>query len=604
MLEALLMKDRPRPSEWAETHLVFPRGMSPNAPGRLSFDRTPYLREILDCCLNPEVETVYVAGGSQIGKTAMLGTMLGVFMELEPSNGLWAMTSLEQVREFSRTRLMEFVMANPCLARHVPQFNPAAFSPLHYQFDNMDVKLVGVGSPANMASMPAAWVIGDEAAKYPWVHKDEAPPLQLLKERTKAFPRRFHVFTSTPTTVENEFWQAFLSSDMREYFVPCPYCGGEFVFKFSRETVVWDKSPEGLTDIDLAEQTARYLCPHCGREIYNEQKFEMMRRGHWAPSEDLRREFGDERVRPSRTTRGYHIGSLYSPFLTFGHYVRQFLECLQKLTVQTDLQNLRNSWEALPYEFTKVQVKSEHITKLCLEYPRGVVPEDYYYISVGYDPGGNETHWVACAVGEGGAMWVIDWGTLLNFRTESHLVNAGSDAVPEWQSVVDKPGIAPHFRSLRWGDAVPTVGFVDSGYMTGDIYDECAMLPGELTPTKGSSSRLGTWWLRPAGASWPGMQCLQYVDYYAKMSLYSETIAHGRKPALHLPAVEDCDVDFVRGLSGQKLVQHALRQDWRRVPDDHYGDCIKLQRVGWWALGTRFEQGDSLVAASEDAEQV
>ena len=40
------------------------------------------------------------------------------------------------------------------------------------------------------------------------------------------------------------------------------------------------------------------------------------------------------------------------------------------------------------------------------------------------------------------------------------------------------------------------------------------------------------------------------------------------------------------------------------MEDDHSGDCIKLQRVGWWCLGRRFEDPAALPAAREgqDAE--
>lgn len=607
MLEALLLQERVRASVWAEANLVFPRGTSPNAPGPLSFDRQPYLREIVDCALDPNVETVYFSGGAQIGKTAALISILGVFMGQQPGNGVWAMTSLDQVRDFSKKRLMEFIKANPCLARYLRHGDSAAFQPLNYQLTHMDVKFVGAGSPANLASTPAAWVIGDEAAKWPHVNKEEAPPIQLLMERTKAFPRRFHIFCSTPTTVENEFWQGFLSTDMRQYYVPCPICGGEFVFKFSKETVRWDKPENGITDIDLAEATARYICPHCQGEIYEDEKPRMLQLGHWKPSEELRVEYADGRITPSRTARGYHLDTMYSPFVSWGKYVRKFLECYQRLTFQTDLQNLRNSWGALPFVFTKVSVKKEHVNALCGAHARGEVPGNPYYISVGYDPGGDATHWVACALYDGGEMLVIDWGTILQARSETHLENQGTDENPRWVTVVDKPGVAPHFAGLEWkgvadeetGEArvfKPDVGFVDAGYMTGAVYDECRMLPGRLTPTKGSSTQVGTWYTRPAGPSWPDLTVVAYVDFHAKMSLYAESIARQHAPRLVLPRAEDCEREFLEGLEGQQLVEKGQRSEWKKVADDHYGDCVKLSRVGWWVLGKEFEQGDVLDA--------
>lgn len=600
MLEGLLLTEREAASAWCERNLVFPRDTSPNAPGPLSFERQPYLREILDCAGDPTVENVFVCGGAQIGKSALLIALLGYFVAQQPSNGIWAMTSLEQVRLFSRKRVMPFIKANPGLARYVKVQDPAAFQALNYELMHMSVRFVGTGSPANLSSESCAWVIGDEAAKWPHNAKDEAPPLQLIRERTKGFPRRFHLFTSTPTTVENEFWQGFCGTDMRQFFMPCPYCGGEFAFVFTRETMRWDKPENGHVDIDLAAATVRYVCPHCGGEIWEEQKADLMAKGRWRSSEALRREYASETVEPSTRDRGYHLDSLYSPFVSWGKCVRAFLECYTKLTVALDLQNFRNSWCALPYEFTKVTVKPEHITALCGTHRRGEVPGEPYYLSVGYDPGGNQTHWVACAVYEGGDMRVVDWGTLLAFRTEYHLEPVGDGEAT--RPVVDKPGVAPHFAGLEWCGHRPYMGFVDAGYSTGDIYAECSMQPGMLMPTKGASDAVGTFYVRKAGDAWPGLPVLQYSDHNAKISLYDRTITKKEAPRLVLPVEEDCDMELLRGLSGQKLVRKGEKEVWRKVPDDHFGDCIKLQRVAWWLLGRRFEAGAVLPEADASVE--
>lgn len=607
MLEGLLLTEKEPVSAWAEKNLRFPRETSPNAPGELSFDRTPYLREILDCAGDWSIENVYVSGGAQIGKSAMLVALLGYMIGQQPSNGMWAMTSLEQMRLFSRKRLMPFIRENPCLSQYLKPDDPSSFRDLNYELLNMTVRLVGTGSPANLSSESCAWVIGDEAAK--WVHnaKAEAPPLQLIRERTKGFPRRFHIFTSTPTTVESEFWQGFASSDMRQFFMPCPHCKELFAFEFKRETMKWDKPEDGSIDIDLAAETVRYICPHCSGEIYEQDKPALMTQGKWMPSESLRREYASDKVIPSSKDRGYHIDSLYSPFVSWGKCVRAYLDCYTRLTYAVDYQNFRNSWCALPWEHTRVTVKPEHITRLCGTHERKRIPGKPHYVTVGYDPGGNQTHWAACAVYAGGDMRVIDWGTILMFRTEYHYITELDDDGEEAQRpVVDRPGIAPHFDSLAWlneaGEVVrPMMGFVDAGYSTSDIYAECYMKPGVLMPTKGASEAVGTWFLRKASDAFPGLPVLQYSDHNAKTSLYARTIASGEAPRLILPREEDCELEFLKGLSGQKLIRKGNRDVWRQVPEDHYGDCIKLQRIAWWLLGRRYEPTAILPGAENES---
>lgn len=595
MFKPLLMREKIQASAWCEAHLVLPRATSPAHPGRLSFAAQPYLREIVDCALNPSVQTVVVSGGSQIGKTTMLLAMFAAWVGLEPTNLLWAMKNADQMRDFARRRLIEFVRANPILARHIP-LDPACVTAQQISLDHMDVKLIGAGSPANMSSIAVGAVIADEAAKYEWYNKDEAPPLRLLQERTKSFPRRFHVFASTPTTVENDFWQLFASGEMMQFYVPCPYCGGYQVLHWSKKRIRFDRTPEGNIDLDLAERTTRYVCDQCGREIWDDCKSAMIEQGEWRRSEWLAKAFGDEKVVPSSSTRSYHISSMYSPFLTWGAYTRQYLEAMQQLNRSAALQNLVNSWAALPYEQYEAQVNEDDILALCGDYQRGSVPvDDYYYISVGYDPGGDATHWVACAVGRGGEMWVIDWGVLLQYRTLSHQTEAG-------YTIIDSPGIAPHYKSLHWGDHAPSAGWVDSGYQTEEIYDECAMLEplGELTPTKGTSARQGVWFRRPAAGKWAELSVVTYVDHHIKTSLYGDTISRHRAPALHLPRRQDVTSDLLRGLSGQRLVLKQHRLEWKRVDQDHYGDCIKLSRVGWWVLAHHFEEATAVQLDGED----
>lgn len=581
MFESLMFREPVSASEWCEKNLVLPRSTSPNAPGPLSFDRQPYLREILDCSLDPAVETVVVSAGAQIGKTVLLLSTFGAFVGLEPGNGVWSMTSLPQMREFSDGRLQDFVLQNAALSKNL---DAEKTRPLFFRFNNMALKLTGAGSPSNLASYAARFVIADEAAKYQWTKKQEAPPIKLLMERTKAFSRRYHIFASTPTVIENDFWQLFMTTDMREYAMPCPACGEEFVFQFSDRSLVWDKTPEGLNDPELAARTARYVCPHCGREIWDSEKQAVMARGRWRSSEWLRKEYAFGRTRgENKRARGYWLSSLYSPFLTFGAYAREFLLCLQKETKYADLQNLRNSWEALPWERVEVQVKNETVRELCGDLPRGVVPENAYFVAVGYDPGGTETHWVAVAFCPGGEMYVVDWGTILQPLTEWGVAADGS-------RYVKKPGIAPHFSELCWGGIKPRIGFVDAGYMTGGIYSECYSMRGVLNPTKGSTAKVGTWNVRPAGDTWPGLEVVTYSDYMAKMSLYGETIALRRGAALHLPRESEVDEALCVGLSGQKLVRKGQQQVWRDVREDHFGDCIKICRVGWWVVANMVEE--------------
>ena len=127
----------------------------------------------------------------------------------------------------------------------------------------------------------------------------------------------------------------------------------------------------------------------------------------------------------------------------------------------------------------------------------------------------------------------------------------------------------------------PDFGLIDSGDWAQKVYDECYKYYGKLWPTKGSGANFGSWNVSEV-KSHPGLELYLYVDRTAKMELYAGRIQKGAAPALHLP--EDADQDLLAGLSGQQLEKPrggGLAQ-WRKLPNDHYGDCVKIGQVSWW----------------------
>lgn len=548
--------------DWAEKTLVFPRETSPNAPGRVSLSRQPYMREPLEVLRDTKIEHLYFVWASQTGKTALDLLILAYLIEHDPMPLLWALPSDTIAKPFSRNRLQPFLKANPCLAKHIRR-DPAAFSPMEMALDNMPVYMTGVTSPARLSSRPIAYVIQDEEAKYEHVNKKEAHPAALIEERTKSFPRHLIIHSSTPNVEDEPFWQGYSKSDMREFFVPCPRCEQMILFEFSRETLVW--TGDSLEEI---EASAHYVCPCCFREIYDSEKIDMMSKGAWSAT--------NEAAHPSR--RGYHLNSLYSPFVTFGQFARKFVECSRELLSQLELQNFKNSWEALPYAKYKVKIKEEAIENMKdASYRKNEIPCRSHYLVATYDPGERCTHFTVYAISGVGEMWCIDWGTLVGIRTEG-----------------EKQGISSHFTTLSYefeGEEVrPALGIIDSGWNTEQVYAECKELPGILFPTKGSPGGFGTWNCTKL-ATQNNLELYTYNDRAAKIELYAERIAKSRGPGIHLP--RDADADLIRGLSGQTLEEKGSgNSQWKKIQWDHFGDCTKLALVSWWILKANFADED------------
>lgn len=528
-------------------------------PGAVDLSRQPWMHQILRDVLNPAVEHIHLAMGTQTGKTTTCMLAAALLHEFDPLPMFWALPSEALASRHARARMFPFWQANPVLAGGITntkeQLRVSAMNT-----GPLTVYFVGAREPSALAHTAAAYVIADEEAKYEHVKKAEAHPSLLLEKRMGAFPRHLMLHASTPNEEQNIFWQGFLQSAQCHYYVPCPHCGYFQRLEFSRDSVVWDHPDSGVTP-EVVRATARYICAACGRAIYDADKPAMLAAGEWRAEN------------PAAPTyrRGYRVNTLYSTTVSFGECAERFFLATRSNAPAQHLQDFRNNYEALPYAHYAVRVGDEKITALLGTHLRGQLPADYHYIIVCYDPGQLQTHWVATAIGRGGEMWVVDWGTILALESKPQ------------EGVV---GVSAHFAGLSWGGRQPDFGYVDSGDWTEAVYQECFRTAGILTPTKGAASA-GSW-ARTTVRNYPLLDLITYNDFKVKLELYLRIIAQNEQGPLHLPA--DATPDLLAGLSGQVLQQRpGGGKEWKKVPGDHYGDCIKLARVSWWVNHGDFE---------------
>lgn len=552
MLESLLIRDKPSPFEWAQTALSMPVKTSPSRPGPLRFAGQEFLREPLEALRDDAVSHITLAFGAQVAKTTYNMVAWAYMRAFEPAPALWALPTKEIARMFVRERFRPFLDANPWLIAGVPR---ESLGSLGFQFADSNLSFVGVNNPGELSSRPVSFVVMDEAAKFEHRKKAEASPDTLIEDRTISFLRKKILSTSTPSTEDHPFWQRFLHSDQRHYFMPCPHCSEPFEFKFTRQDVTWQQPEEGKVDLDTVRRTARIVCPHCGGQIDEPARRAMIPRGQWLP------------LNPAAASaeRGYHLNSLYSCFLTLGDVAVEFVKASRSREGVFAMQNFVNSYLAEPFTVYSVRVREETVEKLrSPEYKRGELPAHFHYLAIAYDCHQREQWWAVCAIGDAGEQWVIDWGSIL--------------------SIADIPA---HAASLEYDGHGVQIGFVDAGYATDAVYDACQASGGLLYPSKGTDARFGTFTTYDI-PSHPGLELTMYSDHQAKTSLYGNRIDAQRGAPLHVP--RDADETLMRGLSGQELAKRAGARHpvWKPVSGDHLGDCVKLCALTWQIVGRNF----------------
>ncbi len=563
MIEAFFRPVCGNPRAFVEDNLSFTPITSPVRPGPISLDMQPWMAAMLEEVLNPLRREMVIVMCTQTGKTTFMILATGLIMTFDPGPMIHAAPTDPLANRFALTRLIPFLRNNKVLSKWLPQERDEITKEL-INCKHMPIYVTGAGSPAKLASVPAAYIMCDEVAKWEHRNKHEAHPAQLLKERQKTLNRRLMVYASTPNEEDALFWKLWKGSDMRYWHVPCPACGIMQKLEFARDTLKWEHNEDGSNPpLDIVERSAYYECPHCHYHITEQERMTMLRQGEWR---------ADNPNAPVDTL-GYHLNAFYSPFVSLGEIAKEYLKSVA--VGSSGLQNFYNSWLGIPWIAHSVRVSDKNVQQCAMAgFRRGHLPSGVkiYYLITCYDPGQDATHWATSAIGERGAQYVVDWGSIIGVTTN-----------PEKNFY----GISAHFTSLEYDGVRPMVGFVDSGWKTKDVYRECMRLPGRLYPTKGSQVREKGSLNKVPQDDYGGLPLYVYADLHAKNDLYAGSISQRDGFEFYIP--DNHDASLVHGLSGQILQKKRNGWEWKAVPDDHLGDCCKLARVSWWVYQNLYE---------------
>ena len=269
-------------------------------------------------------------------------------------------------------------------------------------FSSMTIYFGWAGSAVSLASQPCRIVVLDEVDKYDEWTGGEASPIELAKERTSTFRyTKKQVFTSTPTIEEGYVTKGEKACDARfRYHVDCPYCGAEQQLK--REGLRW---PDGADPREV-ERVAWYECEHCQKEIHEDRRLEIVRRGRWRDTvSGLTFDECIEKIKPRSV--GFQFNRLYTPWFSFGMVAAEYL--ITKDTPRL-YQNFINSWMAEPYA-EKVEAKTENeLLSRRVTTPALICPDNTVALTAGMDMGQGGFWFLVLAWLNGMVKQVVDYG--------------------------------------------------------------------------------------------------------------------------------------------------------------------------------------------------
>lgn len=322
--------------EWAEKNIQLDSRLTAR-PGLYSTTWTPYVRGVLEALADPGVHTVTLCWGSQTGKTLTLAVWLAYRIANDPAPALLVMPNADLARSYSETRLAPlFQKCKPVKALFPADMDD--FKILEMQFATCTLSLVGSNSPANLSSRPICIAVLDELDSFAPPSEKDAAAYSLALERTKSFPQRKHVLTSTPTLSTGDIWINYQAGSQETFHVPCHACGEFQAMEFGQ--IKWDetaRSEDGKWDMRKVSETAAYHCTKCNEKWTERNRRQSIEKGRWVA--------GNPNAETGR--RSFRLPSWYSSTLGFADAARKFLTEKHYLH---GLQGFVNGWSAMPWE--------------------------------------------------------------------------------------------------------------------------------------------------------------------------------------------------------------------------------------------------------------
>jgi phage terminase large subunit GpA-like protein len=396
---------KPKPklsvSEWADMYRVIPAGTSPE-PGQWQTSRIPYAREILDCFSENKHKYIAFIAGSQLGKSEILLSVLGYFIHQDPSPILMIQPTEGTAEEFSKVRITPLIKETPVLANLMHFGNEEKGTGSSRKSDNTIMMknypggylaLAGSNAPSGLASKPIRVLLMDEVDRFAVSAGNEGSPIKLGIQRTANFHNKKIALVSTPTIdgVSNiQEW--FEKSDKRYYHVPCPDCEHKFIMKW--EYMKWHKDADG----NAVPSTAYIECPACGFNIIEHYKRNMLANGQWVKT-------------AKSEVAGFHISSIYSPWVKFSELVAEFVEA----TTNNDkkgLQEFVNLKLGEVWQDSTGQIDIDYIERR-REYYDYELPEKVLCITAGVDTQDDRLAVQFIGWGEGKESWILEYKEIM-----------------------------------------------------------------------------------------------------------------------------------------------------------------------------------------------
>ena len=317
--------------KWAESvGLNIPADESHALPGPYREDSEPVATIVHQFLQDPRYRVFIGPKPSRMGYTLAAIVAIAYWLTHFACDIIFCIDDQRQVKKFARKRLIPLLRSVKSIADILPASKRALTNTVLW-FKGVTLHLAGARSIADVTSITAGLVIGDEVDQWKDFASGEASAFWHLLDRIMDVPGAKAVFFGKPRNETDILWTQYLTGTRHTCFVPCPHCGHMQPLKWENLVFEHCKQDNGNYDIERMKREIYYRCasPACQASeaqgiIRESHKEWMVRRHEWRQTY-----FGDDPdyqldpVKMSVTP----AGQIYSlrPELTWGNIAAHFI---------------------------------------------------------------------------------------------------------------------------------------------------------------------------------------------------------------------------------------------------------------------------------------
>ena len=389
----------------------------------------------MDAVNDPDVKEIAVMSSAQVGKTELLLNTIGFHIGHDPAPILLVQPTKENAEAFSKDRLAPMLRDTPSLRGAVSdaRARDANNTISHKVFPGGHITMVGANSPVGLASRPIRIVLCDETDRYPLSAGSEGDPVDLARKRATTFWNKKIILVSTPVIKgQSIIEEAYLASDQRRFYVPCPECGEEQVLSW--KNVHWEEGQPS---------TAEYMCEHCGSLWNDLHRNQAVKQGRWVAEN------------PESDIAGFHLNAIYSPWVELADLVKDFLKAKDS---PVKLQTFVNTVLAETWEEEGTRLDASLITSRLTPVVSEEIDASILVITAGADVQNDriEIEVVGWAADE--QSWSLDYHIIMGDPSSDEIWDEVADILTDVYQTTDG-------RTLKIQSTA-----IDSGFLTTEVY--------------------------------------------------------------------------------------------------------------------------------------